>query len=509
MLIGLSLLLAAQAAPPTVNQPLLATFQGGQLEIRGENLGDGGGSDFLVFRSGKHRQPVSSGDPMFVSWEPTRIVVDLPDDWPSGKVRVMTANGLSREIVVELYAYKWFDIPPTVGTNALPLSLDVDGHGRVWANQEFHLEFQLLDQAKGVVEGLEIPKPPGPGPFATTIFADRRTQTSSLGEDVLIDPLGRVWFTQGGGYLYSGVHPNHSRIVCLIPDAPGGPEYRVYNVPGDQNEVFGLAWDPQRQWIWFANGGFTSGAHLVGFDPEKIAWRNHFDFSTSLWHQVCTPGNPDDACYHLYPLPNPTAQPAHLHVADDGRVWYTAYWGRAIGRLDPDSGVFTDYPVPASISKALPSYVVGAGPWEIMAAPNGDIVFNEFFDATITRFDIDLADDPVSQQLDANGLNPAMTDRVMPEYDPVNEQMHSIAYDLDGRLWYTIHTANDLGFLGSIGYLTPDWRFLTRFPPLSDFAGIGAGSAAGIAVDPVSGDMWFCEFWRKRLGRLRHVPPLP
>jgi hypothetical protein len=50
---------------------------------------------------------------------------------------------------------------------------------------------------------------------------------------------------------------------------------------------------------------------------------------------------------------------------------------------------------------------------------------------------------------------------------------------------------------------------MTRFSPMDGTAGVGAWSAAGIALDPSSGDMFLAEFWRKRIGRLQHVAELP
>ena len=32
-----------------------------------------------------------------------------------------------------------------------------------------------------------------------------------------------------------------------------------------------------------------------------------------------------------------------------------------------------------------------------------------------------------------------------------------------------------------------------------------AESGAGIAIDPMTGDVWIAEFWRKRIGRLRRL----
>lgn len=502
-------LLLLQGAGPAIGNLEIASLQGGSIEIHGQGFGNVSGGGMLLLKSGARTKLLPATSPRINTWEDHRILLDLESDSPSGSVRVITANGVSGIARVEVYAYDWFDIPPTPGTNASPLSIAVDDAQRVWVNQEFHLAFQRLDLASGVVTGLSIPQPPPPGPFASTIFADSRTQMSILGEDVLVDPLGRIWFSQGGANLYSGVHPNHSRIVCVLPDEPGGPEFRVYNMPNDWNEVIGLTWDPTRDWIWFAEGSLASGSRIVGFDPELIPWDNHFDFSTSLSHQVGTPGLPTDPVFHYYDVPNTGAHAAHLLVKANGDIWFTHFWGSAIGRLVPSTGAVTTYPVPVHISRATPAYIVGAGPWQIVEAPNGDIVFNEFFDSTITRFDITRADDPATWQLDVNGLNPGMIDRVVPRFDKRHEQLHSIAYDAEGNLWYTMHTANEPDLKAAVGYINPDWTEMTRFSPMENTPGTGAWSAAGIAIDPATGSIFLAEFWRKRIGRLLHVPRLP
>ncbi|TAH34312.1 MAG: hypothetical protein EYC70_15290 [Planctomycetota bacterium] len=490
---------------PAVAEGAVATFVDGPVRLTGTSFGSAGPGRALLIRDGTGVRTLPSTAPEVKSWTDREIRFRLPSGTGSGGVRVQTPAGLSDEAALDVYRYDWFDIPPTPGTNASPLAVAVGADGRVWVNQEFHLEFQMLDPAVGAVQGLQIPKPPDPGPFATTIFGDHRTQMSTLGEDIFVDPDGRVWFSQGGGYLYQGLWPNHSRIVCFDPAAPPGFEFRVYNLPGDWNEVIGLAWDEVRERIWFTEGGLVSGAKIGTFDPERVPWDNHFDFSTSLDHLLCPPGGSWDDCICIYLLPNPTAQPAHLLVDRDGFVWYTAYWGNAIGRLDPVTGVVTEYPLPPHIGKAPPAFIAGSGPWQILQAPGGDIVFNEFFDSTIARFDILRLGDPACLQLDAEGRNPCIEERVIPEADLRDEQLHSIAYDTLGNLWYTIHTADEPDLRATLGYLTPSGDAV-RLPPMSRFPGAGAPSFAGVAVDLHTGAIWFAEFWRKRLGRLERLP---
>lgn len=503
----LALLLCLQA--PTLTTTEVATFQGGSFELFGQDFGLRGFSG-LVYQSGSSTKWIPATSPAIESWTTRRVLLNVNEAMPSGTVRVWNGTGLSATSAkVEIYSYDWFDIPPTPGTNPSPLAITVDQQERVWVNQEFHLDFQGLDIPTGIVTAYSPPRPVDPGPFASMIFSDHRTQTSILGEDVIVDPQGRIWFSQGGGSLYSGIHPNHSRIVCLLPDEPGGPEFRVYNIPNDWNEVIGLAWDPTRDWLWFAQGSLAVGSRICGFDPELIPYDNDFDFSTSLQHQVGEPGLESDPVFHYFDVPNLTAHAAHLLVTASGDIWFTHFWGSAIGRLQPFTGGITTYPTPPSVSRALPSYIVGPGPWQILEASNGDIIFNEFFDATITRFDITRADDPLAQALDINDRNPAMTDHMVPRWNNREETLHSMAYDAAGRLWYTLHTENAPGLNAAVGYLTADESQMIRFSPMDGTVGIGAWSAAGIAVDPTGGDLYFSEFWRKRIGRLQYVSPLP
>jgi streptogramin lyase len=491
---------------PWVSTPIVGAFAGKPAELKGGDFGDPGPESALLVRTGETRFRLPSTSSWIRLWEDDRIVVEVPQNAHSGRLRVATPHGISEPVRVDVFKYDWFDIPPTQGTNAMPLAITLDELHRVWVNQEFHLEFQVLDPAVGEVRGLPIPKPPDPGSFATTLFGDHRTQTSTLGEDIMVDPRGRVWFTQGGGHLYSGAHPNHSRIVCFDPGALPGERFCVYNMPGDWNEVIGVTWDPHRQRIWFTNAGMDIGAKIVSFDPEAIPYDNHFDFSRPLRHQVCKPGEPDDSCYHVYPLLNEHSYPAHLVIDAQGYVWYTGYWGDAMGRLSPETGEVEEFPLPEPIGQAPPVPFVGCGPWQIVIADNGDIVFNEFFDNTLDRFDILRVGDPECLELDSTGQNPCIQELVVPEADLVNEQLHSIAFDDERKLWFTQHGPDEPGGRVSLGFVTADWRHIVRLPPLSLFPGEGGAAAAGIAIDPATGDIWFSEFHRKRIGRLRKVP---
>lgn len=536
-----------------------------------------GSGSFLELYSGATVRSISSADRRVVSWTDVQIVVKLASsNWPS-RVRVCTPGGAGTRIEAMYYTYDHFAVPQTTGTNPHPLALATDAARRVWIDEEFHLEFKYFDPTTASFTALDIPKPADPGPFALTGFDDHRTQISGGGEAVTVDPLGRVWFTQGGSVPYGGIHPNHSRVVCFDPAAAAGQEFRVYNVPGNQNGVVGVAWDERRQRVWFtevAQSGLH-GARLVSFDPEHIAFDNHFDFSTtatcsanptvnqpgwcsnSSWRacltpqdcvlaeQICPPGATDDSsCYHEYEMPPlaGTYMPGHVAVHPDGSVWYTSYWsGNYIGRLDPDSASFATFPLPDPRWKPYcsdthcacfppPTDAVclyccqvlffGSGPWEIDVAGNHDVVFTEFFNSSVGRFHIADLGDPACHSLDESGKNPCIQELVVPRSDLPVEQVHSIAFDGDGNVWFTESGPfSDPGSSASLGYVKQDWSALVLLPPLSlypfynstgNYCPTAPGAfvsfnGAGIAIDPATQDIWFADYCRKRLGRLRRL----
>lgn len=507
-LIGACLLgIQADCEGPAIKGPVVPAFVGVPVAFSGTNFGPAAPESALLLEVGGGAVlRIESQSAAVSQWQNDRIEVTLPPEARSGLLRVVNQLGTSVPVSLELYQYSTFDIPPTPNTNAVPLAIAFDPAGRVWVNQEFHLDFQVLDIATGVVQGIPTPKPPGPGPFAAKTFGDNQTQISVLGEDIMLDPFGRVWFTQGGGFFYDGAFPNHSRVVSFDPSAPSGSAFRIYNVPGDRNEVIGVAWDPFRNRIWFTEAGLSDAPNLTSFDPEAIPFDNTFDFSSSLDEQVCAEGEPDDDCYHRYDLPGASAYPIYVAVDAEGFVWYSSSLGNRIGRLAPETGEVREFPLPAAIGQSTPAIFFGASPARLSFGANGDVYFNESFDMTLSRFDKSRVDDPACLALDASGQNPCITSLVIPGADLVNEGTHSSALDPEGRLWFTIMDSRETGNTATVGFVTPDFQSVALFPKMEVFPGNDRPNNAGIAVDPATGEIWFNEFHRKRIARLQRVP---
>src|SRR6476620_5115854 len=69
----------------------------------------------------------------------------------------------------------------------------------------------------------------------------------------------------------------------------------------------------------------------------------------------------------LHPIPTPDAKPYIITVGPDGLLWFCESGTAKIGRLDQDSGAFTEFPTPTPNSR----------PIGIIAGPDGNLWFCE------------------------------------------------------------------------------------------------------------------------------------
>jgi streptogramin lyase len=437
-----------------------------------------------------------------LSWSDRQIVLAVPEPLaaePGLALQVCTPGVASAALPLTTWRYEHYDVPRSdPSTNPSPLALAVDPGGAVWVNEEFHTQLKRLTPSGGW-SVFDVPQAKGPGIFASTLFGDEPTRMATLGEQVMVDPHGRLWFSESGEALYGGKYANHSRILMIDPS---DEQLRVYNVPGDNGGVIGLAWDPERERLWFtqARRFVRSGlvdraaqeARLTSFDPSSIPSDPLFDFQPgeacelpggevvgtcsvsrhrrcitdrdcTLAHQVCDPQAGDDRdCFSEHELPADfgVMLPGHLLRHSDGSFWYAAYWGgNHIGRFDPVSGLFQRYPLarpageescshqdcrcfaasgePECADRCCLYRLLGQGPWMLLEETGGDVVFTAQEGGGVARFDYARRDDPRCLELDAAGRNPCITDYGIPGFDPERLVMHSLARDADGGLWAT------------------------------------------------------------------------
>jgi streptogramin lyase len=312
-------------------------------------------------------------------------------------------------------------------------------------------------------------------------------------------------------------------------------------------------------------------ARLASFDPAHIAPDDHSDFVSTATcaqrgsgmtgtcsnvatraclrdsdcvfaEQICAPGAADDsACFHEYELPadHPAFQPAHLVVHPDGSIWFTQYWvGSAIGRLDPQSSSFQLYPLAAPQAASSCNYQgcscfcaandtscvrcdgyccelqsLQSGPWFIARAGTAGFWFSEYFNSAVGLIPAAAPSNPACTSLDVNGRNPCIAEVIVPGVDHPRQNIHSLALDGAGRVWFMQGGGTDQsGDPGSVGYVDSDFQ-MRLFPPLSLYPMSSDGTncepaghfvsfnGAGITIDG-SGAVWFADYCRRRLGRL-------
>lgn len=523
------------------------------FEVTGENFGSPQENSVIeITPKGSAPLVFKSTASEIVLWKDNRITVKVEKVIAQGgAVRVKKGNAeILSEPITETFEYSWYSMPSTQGSSAPPLAVAVDKKGRVWINQEFHTHLHVWEPATEKVRHIEIPLPSREvvtsdigaegsnpsdltrgGPFSSIFLGkDTRTPISQNGEDIKVDREGNVWFTQGGGVRSDQYrYPNKSRVVRYDPDAPEGKRFRVYTIPGDNNQIVGLAFDEKRDRIWITadshdlenyieDGKLVQikervPAKLISFDPDRVPYTDGTteDYTRASKKLFCAPDVANDReCYHEYPVPGGdflTHTAAHLVVDPSGDVWYTAYWGgNYIGRLDPETSKFQRYPLPKPVGTSAPVNSIApfyAGPWEIKRAPNGDLGFSEFFDTSVSRFKMNrLGKECLTLK---NDKNPCIDTWVIPESSLEKNRVHSVAYDEKGNLWFT-HSGGgkDSATLTntSIGYVSSDWSMIIKLPPLRLFTG-DYFSGSGITVDGWRGDIWFGDYDQKRLGRLQ------
>lgn len=518
-----------ELGPPVITDVAVAAIDGREIDLRGRDFGSAG--TLFVGTQGF----ASAGA---LQWKNGRILMPIPAGLaPGSLVHVSTARGTSGSVPLELWSLEEFEIPPTANTNALPLAIAVDSSSRVFANEEFHRVFQELvlgtAGAPPAVTPIERLDAPDPGPFAVYFDQfclngtcqddfDQRTQTSVLGEDVLVDSLGRVWFTEGGGSLYEErdsarhpgttvcVYPNHSRIVMLDP-ASGAQ--RVYDVPGDRNEVIGLAWDGVN--VWFAEGGRQPGGKIASFDPERTPWDREeptWDFSGPLIAHV---NAPDGSGYQVRALPagHEASYPVYPLVDPDGHVWFTTFLGNEIGRLDPATNEFELFPLaPIRAHRGPGSFFSTGGAGRLaFDADRSHVYVGESFDFEIDRVDAARvrAGDPACRAI-SDGRNPCIESIAVDDPNRFASRsyalLHSIAVEpTSGRIWFSEPAEPVVSSEDHLGYVTPDFAHVVRMSPLRRDTDADPSGPNGIAFDPRTGDLWFTEYFGKRLARLRRL----
>jgi virginiamycin B lyase len=166
---------------------------------------------------------------------------------------------------------------------------------------------------------------------------------------------------------------------------------------------------------------------------------------------------------HEWAVPTKGAHPHDPAVGPDGALWFTEQMMNKIGRLDPKSGSFKEYPLK----------VENSGPHGLVADREGNIWFTGNFAGYIGKLD------PRTGQLTEYKMPQAGVD------DP-----HTAVFDAQGIMWFTAQVAN------IVGRLDPQTgKIELKTVPTKD------SHPYGIAVNS-KGAPFFCEFNSNKMARI-------
>jgi hypothetical protein len=291
-------------------------------------------------------------------------------------------------------------------------------------------------------------------PYASTLFGgDASTSISILGERV-IDTGSAIYYTQGGDLLYNGTHPNHSRLIRFDrtgtddPTTADDDRLCAVHVPGDKNEVIGVAYDNATNKVWFTESRPNGNAVLDWFVDGTVPCNNNLDYSNqsavdaAAAAEHCTSDSQTN-CIHEIDLPASAGRAGHLTIDHVGNaVWIVDYSGKVLDRFPLNAtaaSALQSFPLPAAIEPQNGFISFGGFPWQIRTDSKA-VYLNEYGDNTLVRFDKTVANPATACASLVNGKNPCMSEIYLPMVaGDVNS--HSIAL-VNGKLWFTISNEN-------------------------------------------------------------------
>jgi len=161
-------------------------------------------------------------------------------------------------------------------------------------------------------------------------------------------------------------------------------------------------------------------------------------------------------------VPTPGSRPHDPMVAPDGSAWYTGQMANVLGRFDPKTQQFKEYPLPPA-----------SGPHGLMADHDGNVWYTANFKAYIGKLDPKTG---------------AVTQYPMP--DPAARDPHTLLLAPNGNIYFTAQNAN---MVGRLNPKTGEIKLVSSPTPRSN--------PYGMVIDS-HGVPYFVEFGSNKVGRI-------
>ncbi|MEY3200511.1 MAG: hypothetical protein RIR70_61 [Pseudomonadota bacterium] len=280
--------------------------------------------------------------------------------------------------------------------------------------------------------------------------------------DLAAGPDGNVWVTQ--------IAP--AQLVRVTPIS----ETRRYPLP-KASAPHGIVFDQAgRLWVslearhTLAQVDMKTGRVLKEF---SLSNENHREIGPhglavgkdgkTLWFagksgNVVGKLNPDTGEVTLYPLPNPDSKPIYVSPDREGNVWYTALEGAAVGFVNPDGFMF-EFPVPEGSGR----------PITIVPDPNLPLMWFSLENGGL------FASVDVAGNMSAYSVSKA------------NMKLAGLGFDGAGQLWLTAQSPDMIALVKKDMSIT-EWPLPTERAVLHR-----------IILGP-QGNMWFTELAKDKVG---------
>ena len=177
--------------------------------------------------------------------------------------------------------------------------------------------------------------------------------------------------------------------------------------------------------------------------------------------------------FTLFPLPDEGVYPDGIIVGSDGNLWFTEFYGNAVGRITPQ-GTITEFFVPSRPHRN-PGDLPQSQPHALALGADGNIWFPDMGGNMIAR------------------ITPSgrLTEFAIPAHagDPFSSYPYSIAAGSDGALWFTESGGMRIGRITLDGHIT-------------EFTLPGVNHVPEDIVTGGDGALWFLEQNQSLLGRM-------
>ncbi|MGA1974446.1 MAG: hypothetical protein ABSG92_02320 [Conexivisphaerales archaeon] len=311
--------------------------------------------------------------------------------------------------------------------------------------------------------------------YAGYITEYRTPEKCASPNGITVDAQGRVWF----------VEQNISKLAMFDPSTQNFTEYQL---PVTQPITWGMTTTVDGD-IWMTDANSSS---IIRFDAV-----------TSKFTQYAV---------------NSGSFPLEIITGPDGALWFSELYGHAIGRIQPDNGLLTQYPLSSN----------GTGPSGITFGLNDTlwislVSFNQSVPNSLATLDPSngvfryyevptAIAQPTGIVVDRSGNvwfaehGPSLLGR----YDPTTGQLIEVATsrragastslpywlveDSSGDIWFNEHEANRIAHLDPITLTLTEYDIPSRVPSYGNIS-----NALTIALG-TGGNLWFTELSTSKIG---------